>query len=78
MSQMLPPQIAQMLQQGPPDQGGADPLSQLQDCMNQLHTVIAALPDPQDTQDAIGALQILARVQTRLQKASPGASQPPR
>lgn len=43
-----------------------DPLKVLQDCIEGLPKVIAALPDPQDTQDAIQALHILAKIQTRL------------
>jgi len=43
-----------------------DPLQTLQTCIQALPGVIAALPDPRDTQDAIRALQILAGIQTRL------------
>lgn len=42
------------------------PLEVLQDCINGLPKVIAALPDPQDTQDATQALLILTRIQTRM------------
>lgn len=74
---MLPPQLAQMLQGGPPPEEGPDHLGSLQEVLNLMPGVISSLPDPQDTQDAIAALQTLARIQTRLMKASPGAPQPP-
>lgn len=48
------------------------PLEVLQDCINGLPKVIAALPDPQDTQDAVQALGILTRIQTRLMKSQGG------
>lgn len=53
---------------GGPDDGGygGDPLSVLQECIQQLPAVIAALPDPRDTQDAVKALQLLAGIQTRM------------
>lgn len=49
-----------------PDQGGQDPLQVLQEVLNDVHRLIAVLPDPQDTQDAVQALRVLAGVQTRL------------
>lgn len=50
-----------------------DPLAVLQECIQALPGVIASLPDPQDTQDAIKALQILAGIQTRLMRGAGGA-----
>lgn len=49
-----------------PDQPGQDPLQVLQEVLNDVHRLIAVLPDPQDTQDAIQAMRVLAGVQTRL------------
>lgn len=61
-----PPPLPEGLQ-GPDDYSeSSDPLKVLQDCIESLPKVIAALPDPQDTQDAIQALHILAKIQTRL------------
>ena len=73
------PPLPAGLQQGGGDQGydkDEPPLAVLQDCINGLPKVIAALPDPQDTQDATQALLILTRVQTRLMKNQGGASGP--
>ena len=54
----------------PPEQGEPadqeDPLDVLQECIQALPKVISSLPDPQDTQDAITALGILAKIQTRM------------
>lgn len=80
---MDPAALAAMLgQQGPPgaaslhppqadDPGDAtDPLGALQDAIHAATTAMVALPDPQDVQDVAGALQVLARVQTRLMKSN--------
>lgn len=74
-----PQMLAQMLsQQAPPsglgqDEDAAadqqeDPLQILQECIQQLPRVIAALPDPQDTQDATQALLTLTKIQTRMMR----------
>lgn len=52
------------------------PLEVLQDCINGLPRVIAALPDPQDTQDATQALLVLTRIQTRLMNRQGGSGGP--
>lgn len=66
----MPPQLAAMMQQAGPDEGesagGEDQLQTLQEIMQDLPRLIATLRDPQDTQDAIGCLQVLAKIQTRL------------
>lgn len=86
MSLQLPEGIAQALQggQGIPQglEGGGqpeqqDPLQVLQECIQQLPKVIAALPDPQDTQDATQALLTLTKVQTRLMTKQQGSGAPP-
>jgi hypothetical protein len=46
--------------------GSTDPLTVLQECIQQLPSVIAALPDPRDTQDATRALLLLTGIQTRM------------
>jgi len=70
-----PPAGLTPLEQGEPADK-ENPLDVLQECIQALPGVIAALPDPQDTQDAVQALHILARIQTRLMArqnaASPG------
>lgn len=75
MPEPAPPQAPQPLP-GPLDQpdpaGQQDPLQVLQDCIQSLPAVIAALPDPQDTQDAVKALGILAGIQTRLMRGAGG------
>jgi len=48
------------------DMTAADPLATLQQCIQTLPAVIAALPDPRDTQDATRALLLLTGIQTRL------------
>jgi len=48
------------------DDGAQDPLGTLQQCIQSLPGVIAALPDPRDTQDATRALLILTGIQTRM------------
>jgi hypothetical protein len=83
-SLQLPPQLEAALAQPPPagltppEQGEAqdqeDPLDVLQECIQNLPKVISALPDPQDTQDAVQALHILTRIQTRMMRQS-GSSQ---
>lgn len=62
---------------GSQDQGSSqeDPLQVLQECIQALPGVIAALPDPQDVQDAVQALHILSRIQTRLMKGQNAAPQ---
>lgn len=88
MSLQLPEGLAQALQGGQPPQGlpqglqadtqdqTADPLEVLQECIQALPKAIAALPDPQDTQDAVAALHILTKVQTRLMKSQGSGPQP--
>lgn len=75
MSLQLPEGLAQALQAGQPlpqglapgrDDQTPDPLEVLQECIQGLHGVVAALPDPQDTHDAAQALLILTKVQKRL------------
>lgn len=76
----VPPELLAQLgvggAQGPPgfaaDQqpggysGSTDPLTVLQECIQGLPAVIAALPDPRDTQDATRALLLLTGIQTRM------------
>jgi hypothetical protein len=61
------------------DMTAADPLATLQQCIQALPAVIAALPDPRDTQDATKALLILTGIQTRLMspQTPQGAPGPP-
>lgn len=61
-----PPGLPQGLQGGYDAGASGDPLKVLQDCIQELPKVIAALPDPQDTQDATQALLTLTKIQTRL------------
>lgn len=79
MPGQMPPQLAALLAQAGPDtdEQGAGQLQVLQEIMQDLPRLIATLTDPQDTQDAIGCLQVLAKIQTRLM-GSRGAAQPPR
>lgn len=51
---------------GGPYSGATDPLTVLQECIQGLPGVIAALPDPRDTQDATRALLLLTGIQTRM------------
>lgn len=62
----VPPDILAALQGQAGPQNSPDPLQALQECIQTLPGVIAALPSPQDTQDATQALLILTRIQTRL------------
>lgn len=72
MSQMLPPELASVLQGGgdQQQQGGyspdQSPLDVLRQCINAIPAVIHALPDPRDTQDAVRALLLLTGIQTRM------------
>jgi hypothetical protein len=63
---------------GEPGDGGygGDPLSVLQECIQSLPAVIAALPDPRDTQDATRALLLLTGIQTRMMspQGAPGGA----
>jgi hypothetical protein len=52
--------------------GSTDPLTVLQECIQGLPAVIAALPDPRDTQDAVKALQLLVGIQTRMMAQQQG------
>lgn len=45
---------------------GESPLEVLQDCIQGLPRVIAALPDPKDVQDATKAMVLLTGIQVRL------------
>ena len=68
----LPPGLA--------DQGGyqpgQDPLQVLQECIQSIPGVLAALPDPRDVQDATRALLLLTGIQTRLMQAGTGGNGP--
>jgi hypothetical protein len=59
-----------------PYEGGTDPLTTLQQCIQQLPGVIAALPDPRDVQDATRALLILTQIQQRMMTPQQGAQGP--
>lgn len=65
----------------PPDASGADadqpqdstdPLSELQDAIGTLHTLMQSLPDPADTDAVAQALKILTGVQKRQMTSGPG------
>jgi hypothetical protein len=85
----VPPELLAQLgvsgAQGPPGyaadqtggQGGqgGDPLTVLQECIQSLPGVIAALPDPRDTQDATRALLLLTGIQTRMMSQQGGGGQ---
>lgn len=79
----LPPELmAQLGVAGTPgpaagygqDMTSSDPLSVLQQCIQTLPSVIAALPDPRDTQDATRALLLLTGIQTRLMQPPAGGA----
>lgn len=55
-----------------PYSGGSDPLTTLQECLQALPGVIAALTDPKDVQDATRAMLILTTIQQRLMQPSGG------
>ncbi len=81
----LPPQLLAMLQGGGQDgedestAEGSSELDLLQDVMNDLPKLIAALKDPKDVENAITCLRVLAGIQTRLmQSQGSGGAQPPR
>jgi len=84
MAALQAQQGAPALPPGLADQGGytpgQDPLQVLQQCINQLPGVLAALPDPRDVQDATRALLLLTGVQTRMMQGGGqggGGQQPP-
>jgi hypothetical protein len=64
----------------PPDQGTSDqtqgqqsdPLSELQDAVGTLHTLMQTLPDPADVDQVAQALKILTGVQKRQMTSGPG------
>jgi len=77
MAALQAQQGAPQLPPGLADQGGyqasQDPLQVLQECIQSLPGVLAALPDPRDVQDATRALLLLTGIQTRLmQQGQPG------
>lgn len=82
MGDQQSPQLAALMQQlgggGAPDQsggdqyGGGDPLQALQQCMQDLHGLVATMPDAQHTQMVLQALSILSKVQTDLMQPKNG------
>jgi len=83
----MAPELAQILQggggaalpQGPDSggygqtpQGGIDPLTALQEVIQLLPTLMAALPDPRDTQDVARCLLVLTGIQTRMMQGPGG------
>ena len=66
--------------QGSPDQGGGesygggDPLESLQQCIQDLHGLIATMPDAAHTQMVTQALGILTKIQSDLMSQKPGGS----
>jgi hypothetical protein len=60
----------------PPDsdqgQQQADPLSELQDTIGNLHELMKTLPDPADVDQVAQALKILTGVQKRQMTSGPG------
>lgn len=75
----VPGGVGDLLTGGGEEQEQPDPLAVLQDVIEQLPGLIAALPDPTDTHEAIKALQTLSGIQKRLMTAqgSGGAAPPP-
>ena len=80
------PQIAalmQQLQNTPPDggappesgaeDGGGDPLSAVQSCIQDLHQLASVVKSPEDTQAVVQALGILTKVQSNMMNAQKGA-----
>lgn len=77
------PQLAALMQQlQAPDQGsdqggdygGGDPLQALQQCMQDLHGLIATMPDANHTQMVTQALGILAKIQSDLMPSKQGGA----
>ena len=80
VSQMMPPQLAAMLQQGGGGQGDqetTDPLQALQDVIGETHALMIHLTDPADVDAVAGALRVLTQVQRRLMSEQSGPAQTP-
>lgn len=60
---------------GPPQNGGGgpDPLEALQTVIQDLHSLVAVLPDPQDTATATQCLGALTKIQSGMMAAQKGA-----
>lgn len=80
--------LMQQLSQTPPDQGqgapppdasggggggGGDPLSAVQQCIQDIHGLAAIVKDPNDTQAVVQALGILTKVQSNMMATQKGA-----
>lgn len=62
----VPPELLAQIQGMQGQQSAPDPLAALQEVIQLMPAVMAALPDPRDTQDIARALLILTGIQSRL------------